>query len=159
VASIYLPNGNPAPGPKYDYKLDFMAKLHAHAQALLAHEEPLVLAGDYNVIPKAEDVHDADAWADDALFLPETRLAFQSIGNLGLTDAFRACHTTPHRYSFWDYQGGAWQKDHGIRIDHLMLSAQATDRLSACDIDKHVREWEKPSDHVPVWAELDFSAN
>ncbi|WP_422007414.1 exodeoxyribonuclease III [Pyruvatibacter mobilis] len=159
VASIYLPNGNPAPGPKYDYKLDFMAKLHAHAQALLAHEEPLVLAGDYNVIPKAEDVHDADAWADDALFLPETRLAFQSIGNLGLTDAFRACHTTPHRYSFWDYQGGAWQKDHGIRIDHLMLSAQAADRLSACDIDKHVREWEKPSDHVPVWAELDFSAN
>lgn len=159
VASIYLPNGNPAPGPKYDYKLDFMAKLRAHAQALLAHEEPLVLAGDYNVIPTAEDVHDADAWADDALFLPETRLAFQSIGNLGLTDAFRACHTTPHRYSFWDYQGGAWQKDHGIRIDHLMLSAQAADRLSACDIDKHVREWEKPSDHVPVWAELDFSAN
>ena len=156
VASIYLPNGNPAPGPKYDYKLDWMQKLHDHARSLLVHEEPLVLAGDYNVIPTADDVHDPKAWTDDALFRPDTLTAFRSLANLGLTDAFRACHTTPHRYSFWDYQAGAWQKDNGIRIDHLMLSAQAADRLSGCDIDKYVRDWEKPSDHVPVWAEFDF---
>ncbi len=156
IASIYLPNGNPAPGPKYDYKLDWMDKLRTHAKTLLTNEEPLALTGDYNVIPTPDDVHDAAAWADDALFRPDTLKAFRSIANLGLTDAFRSCHTTPHRYSFWDYQAGAWQKDNGIRIDHLMLSAQATDRLVACDIDKHVRDWEKPSDHVPVWAELDF---
>lgn len=156
IASIYLPNGNPAPGPKYDYKLDWMDKLRAHAETLLDYEEPLALTGDYNVIPTPDDVHDAAAWADDALFRPNTLKAFRSIANLGLTDAFRACHTTPHRYSFWDYQAGAWQKDNGIRIDHLMLSAQAADRLVACDIDKYVRDWEKPSDHVPVWAELDF---
>jgi len=156
VASIYLPNGNPAPGPKYEYKLDWMSKLQVHAETLLSHEEPLVLAGDYNVIPTNDDVHAPDAWADDALFRPDTLKAFRSIANLGLTDAFRACHTTPNRYTFWDYQGGAWQKDNGIRIDHLMLSAQAADRLTACDIDRHVREWEKPSDHVPVWAEFDF---
>ncbi len=156
IASIYLPNGNPAPGPKYDYKLDWMEKLRAHAQALLAHEEPLVLAGDYNVIPTPDDVHDAAAWADDALFRPDTLHQFRALANLGLTDAFRACHTAPHRYSFWDYQAGAWQKNNGIRIDHLMLSAQATDLLEACDIDKHVRDWEKPSDHVPVWAQFDL---
>ncbi|MEQ8745500.1 exodeoxyribonuclease III [Pyruvatibacter sp.] len=156
IASIYLPNGNPAPGPKYDYKLDWMEKLRAHAQALLAHEEPLVLAGDYNVIPTPDDVHDAAAWADDALFRPDTLHQFRALANLGLTDAFRACHTAPHRYSFWDYQAGAWQKNNGIRIDHLMLSAQATDLLKACDIDKHVRDWEKPSDHVPVWAQFDL---
>ncbi|MEP0070549.1 exodeoxyribonuclease III [Pyruvatibacter sp.] len=156
IASIYLPNGNPAPGPKYEYKLDWMDKLRAHAETLLAHEEPLALTGDYNVIPTPDDVHDAAAWADDALFRADTLKAFRSIANLGLTDAFRACHTTPHRYSFWDYQAGAWQKDNGIRIDHLMLSAHAADRLVSCDIDKYVRDWEKPSDHVPVWAELDF---
>ncbi len=155
VASIYLPNGNPAPGDKYDYKLEWMTALRAHASDLLALEERVVLAGDYNVIPQPEDVHDAKAWAEDALFLPETRRAFRSITSLGLTDAFRACHSAPNRYTFWDYQGGAWQKDNGIRIDHLLLSPQAADRLKACDIDKHVRSWEKPSDHVPVWAEFD----
>lgn len=155
VASIYLPNGNPVPGPKYDYKLDWMEKLRTHAQSLLAFEEPLVLAGDYNVIPTDDDVHDPAAWKDDALFREDTLKAFRAYANIGLTDAFRACHTEPHRYSFWDYQAGAWQKDNGIRIDHLMLSAQAADLLSACDIDKYVRDWEKPSDHVPVWAEFD----
>ncbi len=154
VASIYLPNGNPAPGEKYDYKLKWMARLGKHAEKLLAYEEPLVLAGDFNVIPSPDDVHDAKAWADDALFLPETRAAFQDLVYRGFTDAFRTAHAEPHRYTFWDYQRGAWQKDHGIRIDHLLLSPQAADRLQACDIDKHVRGWERPSDHVPVWIEL-----
>lgn len=154
VASIYLPNGNPAEGPKYTYKLDWMARLKDHAGALLAHEEPLVLAGDYNVIPADEDVHDPEAWRDDALFLPQTRAAFRVLVNTGFTEAFRASSDEPHRYTFWDYQGGAWQKNRGIRIDHLLLSPHAADRLEACDIDKAPRSWEKPSDHVPVWAEL-----
>ncbi len=156
VASIYLPNGNPAPGPKYDYKLDWMARLKAHAEALLGYEEPLVLAGDYNVIPAEEDVHDPDAWRDDALFLPETRQAFRAILHLGFTDAWRASSDEPHRYTFWDYQSNAWPKNHGIRIDHLLLSPQAADRLEACDIDKAPRSWQKPSDHVPVWAQLEL---
>lgn len=155
VASIYLPNGNGGE-EKYAYKLKWMDRLIAHARGLLAHEEPLVLAGDYNVIPTDDDVYDPAAWAEDALFLPETRAKFHELLNLGLTDAFRACHTEAHRYSFWDYQRGAWQKDHGIRIDHLLLSPQAADRLSGCDIDRAVRGREKPSDHAPVWASFDF---
>jgi len=154
IASIYLPNGNPPDGRKYDYKLDWMARLKAHAEVLLGYEEPLVLAGDYNVIPAEEDVHDPDAWRDDALFLPETRGAFRALLNLGFTEAFRACSEEPHRYTFWDYQGNAWPKNHGIRIDHLLLSPRAADRLEACDIDKAPRSWQKPSDHVPVWADL-----
>lgn len=154
VASIYLPNGNPADGAKYRYKLDWMGQLREHARALLAYQEPLVLAGDYNVIPDEADVHDPDAWRGDALFLPATRAAFRTILHLGFAEAFRASTDEPHRYSFWDYQGGAWSKNHGIRIDHLLLSPQAADRLKACDIDKTPRGWEKPSDHVPVWVEL-----
>jgi len=152
IATIYLPNGNPVDSDKFAYKLAWMDRLVAHAKTLLAYEEPLVLAGDYNVIPTADDVHDPAAWAGDALFRPETRARFHKLMNIGLTDAFRACHTESHRYTFWDYQAGAWQKDHGIRIDHLLLSPQAADRLLACDIDKVVRGREKPSDHVPVWA-------
>jgi len=155
IASIYLPNGNPVPGEKYDYKLKWMERLYKHTTKLLAHEEPLVLAGDYNVIPTVDDVHDPKAWAEDALFRPDTRQAFQKLMFLGLTDALRATHAAPHLYTFWDYQRGSWQKDHGIRIDHLLLSPQAADLLSACDIDKHTRGWERPSDHVPVWIELD----
>ena len=155
VASLYLPNGNPAPGDKYDYKLSWMAALRALAADLLKLEEPLVLAGDYNVIPTPDDVYDPEAWADDALFLPETRGAFRSLTSLGLTDAFRACHAQTHRYTFWDYKRGAWQKDHGLRIDHLLLSPQAADRLKGSGIDKHVRGWERPSDHVPVWIDLE----
>lgn len=155
VASIYLPNGNPVDTEKYAYKLGWMDRLTAHARELLTYEEPLILAGDYNIIPTAADVHDPAAWADDALFREETRAKFHEFANLGLTDAFRACHTESHRYSFWDYQAGAWQKDNGIRIDHLMLSPQAADRLKGCDIDRMVRGREKPSDHVPVWIELD----
>ena len=155
VSSIYLPNGNPVDTDKFEYKLHWMDRLIDHAHRLLSYEEVLVLAGDYNVIPTADDVHDPDAWADDALFRPETRAKFRELINLGLTDAFRACHTEAHRYTFWDYQAGAWAKDNGLRIDHLLLSPQATDRLTACDIDRNVRGREKPSDHVPVWVELD----
>ncbi len=155
VASIYLPNGNPAPGPKYDYKLGFMAALKAHAADLLKAEEAVALAGDYNVIPEPQDVHDPKAWERDALFLPDSRRALRRIEALGLTDAFRACNALPHQYTFWDYQAGAWQKDHGIRIDHILLSPQAADRLTGAGIDRHVRGWEKASDHVPVWCELE----
>jgi exodeoxyribonuclease-3 len=154
VASIYLPNGNPAPGEKYDYKLGWMDRLATRARDLLAHEEPVVLGGDYNVIPGPEDCHDPAAWADDALFRPETRAKFRALLHLGYTEAWRALHAETHVYSFWDYQGGAWQKDNGIRIDHLLLSPQAADRLVACEIDKGPRGKAKASDHTPVWCEL-----
>jgi exodeoxyribonuclease-3 len=156
VASIYLPNGNPAPGEKYDYKLAWMDRLTKHAKQLLALEEPTILAGDYNVIPTEHDVWDPKLWAKDALFLPETRAHFRTLINLGYTDALRACHAEPGLYTFWDYQGGAWQKNHGIRIDHLLLSPQAADHLKTAAIDTRPRGWEKPSDHVPVWCELDL---
>jgi len=154
VASIYLPNGNPAPGDKYDYKLRWMDCLAAHASDLLKSEEPVVLGGDYNVIPTDGDVHNPDAWADDALFRPETRAKFRTLLNLGYTEAWRSLHAETHVYSFWDYQGGAWQKDNGIRIDHLLLSPQAADRLTACEIDKGPRGKQKASDHTPVWCEI-----
>jgi exodeoxyribonuclease-3 len=154
LCGLYLPNGNPAPGPKYDYKLGWMARLRARVEALLAAEESAAILGDYNVIPQTEDCHDPAAWAEDALFLPETRQAFRRILHLGLTDAFRAVDPAPGRYTFWDYQAGAWAKDHGIRIDHILLTPQAADRLSACGIDREIRAREKPSDHVPIWAEL-----
>ncbi|MEO1311682.1 MAG: exodeoxyribonuclease III [Pseudomonadota bacterium] len=154
VGGLYLPNGNPAPGPKFDYKLAWMERLLAHARELLTREEAFVLAGDYNVIPGPEDVHDPAAWADDALFRPESRAMFRRLLNLGLTEAFRERRPDEVAYTFWDYQAGAWQKDHGIRIDHLLLSPQAADRLTDVGIDKQERAKEKPSDHVPVWAEL-----
>ncbi|MBM3608497.1 MAG: exodeoxyribonuclease III, partial [Alphaproteobacteria bacterium] len=150
VASIYLPNGNPAGTDKYSYKLAWMERLRRHAQMLLQHEELLVLAGDYNVIPTPGDVHDPAAWANDALFLPQTRASFQALINLGLTDALRATAQTPGLYTFWDYQAGAWQRNNGIRIDHLLLSPQAADRLAEAMIDKDMRGRDKPSDHVPV---------
>jgi exodeoxyribonuclease III len=154
VASIYLPNGNPPQTDKYPYKLRWIERLTRYADERLRHEEPLVLAGDYNVIPAADDVHNPAAWTGDALFLPQTRERFRAFANLGLTDAVRATTDAAGVYSFWDYQAGAWQKNWGIRIDHVMLSPQAADRLTASGIDKHVRGWEKPSDHVPVWVEL-----
>ena len=156
VASLYLPNGNPVDTEKYPYKLGWMSRLEQHATNLLEFEEPLVLAGDYNVIQHPIDAKRPEVWTDDALFKPETRNAFQRLANLGFTDAVRACHRGSHDYTFWDYQAGAWQKDNGIRIDHLMLSPQAADRLEASGIDRHTRGWEKPSDHVPVWIELDM---
>jgi exodeoxyribonuclease III len=154
VASIYLPNGNPPATEKYTYKLTWMDRLIRHTRHLLALEEPLVLAGDYNVIPAPRDAFDPAAWTGDALFLPPTREKFGELMNLGLTDAFRACDDRSGQYSFWDYQAGAWQKNNGIRIDHLLLSPQAADRLVTCVIDKRLRSLEKPSDHVPVVVEL-----
>ncbi|MBV9751013.1 MAG: exodeoxyribonuclease III [Hyphomicrobiales bacterium] len=157
VASIYLPNGNPPLSEKYPYKLGFMERLRRRAAALLRLEEPLVLAGDYNVIPEPIDARDPAAWVSDALFLPQTRAAFRRLLALGLTDALRACDQAPERYSFWDYQAGAFQKNNGIRIDHLLLSPQAADRLVTCRIDKETRSWDKPSDHVPVLVELNLT--
>ena len=158
VASIYLPNGNPTGTDKYTYKLKWMDRLLHYASERMALEEPLVLAGDYNVIPAARDARNAAAWVNDALFLPTTRDKFNALINLGLTDSLRANTDAAGIYTFWDYQAGAWQKNNGIRIDHLLLSPQAADRLATAGVDKHVRAWEKPSDHVPVWIELDLEA-
>lgn len=155
VCGLYLPNGNPAPGPKYDYKLDWMKRLHARAKDLLAAEEPALMAGDYNVIPQDEDAKRPEAWREDALALPQSREAFRRIVNLGFTEAFRASHSGPGHYTFWDYQAGAWNRDDGIRIDHFLLTPQAADLLTDCQIDKDIRAREKPSDHVPIWITLD----
>jgi exodeoxyribonuclease III len=157
IASIYLPNGNPVGTDKYAYKLAWMERLGAHVRDLLALEEPLVLAGDYNVIPEPGDAKRPEAWLNDALFLPQTRAAFRKLSFLGLTDALRACDPSPGLYTFWDYQAGAWQRDDGIRIDHLLLSPQAASRLMSCAIDKDVRAREKPSDHVPIRCDLDIA--
>ncbi|MCM2293666.1 exodeoxyribonuclease III [Allorhizobium sp. BGMRC 0089] len=157
VCSLYLPNGNPADDPvKYPYKLAWMERLKRFAEERLALEEPLILAGDYNVIPQPHDCFDPSVWAQDALFLPETRAAFRRLTNLGLTDAVRATTDAVKLYSFWDYQAGAWQKNNGIRIDHLLTSPEATDRLISTEIDRQVRSWEKPSDHVPVIGHFAF---
>ena len=154
VAGLYLPNGNPAPGPKYDYKLAWMARMEARVRDLLTGEAPLVFCGDYNVIAQAEDAAKPEAWATDALYLPQTRAAFRRLLALGLTEAFRARNQKPGQYTFWDFQAGAWERNNGIRIDHLLLSPQAADLLVDCQIDKAVRGGERPSDHVPIWIKL-----
>jgi exodeoxyribonuclease-3 len=156
VASIYAPNGNPIGTEKFTYKLGWLDRLAKRATELLPQEEPVALMGDINIIPEPDDCYDPKVWMNDALFQPESRAAYRRLQYLGYTDAFRACHAETHKYTFWDYQAGAWQKDHGIRIDHILLSPQATDHLKGCGIDKHVRAWERPSDHVPVWVELDL---
>lgn len=156
VASLYLPNGNPVDTPKFPYKLAWMDRLLIHAQGLLRDNIPTVLGGDYNVIPTDSDVYDAQAFASDALCQPESRQRFRALHHQGWTNAFRALHPEPHRYSFWDYQAGAWQKDYGLLIDFLLLSPQAADRLTACDIDRGPRGQEKASDHTPVWCDLDY---
>jgi exodeoxyribonuclease III len=155
VASIYLPNGNPPGGEKFAYKLAWMDRLAAHARDRLALEEPLVLAGDLNVIPTPLDARHPANWTGDALFQPETRARYRTLLHLGFTDALRALHPAGGIYTFWDYQAGSWQKNNGIRIDFALLSPQAADRLVAARVDKHVRGWEKPSDHVPVVIGLD----
>jgi exodeoxyribonuclease-3 len=155
VASIYAPNGNPPDTPKYPYKLAFMEALIKHVGALLALEEPIVLAGDYNVIPAPGDVYDPKAWAGDALFLPQSRAALQRIINLGYADALRAVTDETGLYTFWDYQAGAWQKNHGLRIDHLVLSPRAADRLARVVINKELRGGAKASDHVPIYADFE----
>lgn len=154
VAAIYLPNGNPVDSPKYPYKLAFLERLRLHARALMAAEEAIVLAGDYNVIPEPEDAADPAAWTRDALFLPQTRAAFRALLAEGFTEALRACDPRAGIYTFWDYQAGCWNRNAGIRIDHLLLSPQAADRLVSVSVQKHLRGLEKPSDHVPVTAEL-----
>jgi exodeoxyribonuclease III len=158
VASIYLPNGNPTNTEKYPYKIRWMERLFNYAHERLQLEEPLIMAGDYNVIPTADDVYNPASWTTDALFLPQTREKFRALTNLGLTDALRAVTDEKGLYTFWDYQAGSWQKNWGIRIDHLLLSPQAADRLTTVGIDKHVRSWERPSDHVPVYVDLDIEA-
>jgi exodeoxyribonuclease-3 len=158
IASIYLPNGNPPDSEKYSYKIKWMDRLIHYARERLALEEPLVLAGDFNVIPEPIDARNPAAWVNDALFLPITRNRFRALCHLGLTDALRAGSDDGGLYTFWDYQAGAWQKNNGIRIDHILLSPQAADRLTGVRIDKHVRAWEKPSDHVPVVADLAIDA-
>lgn len=155
IGSIYLPNGNPQPGPKFDYKLAWMARLTDHAQTLLAEERPVVLAGDYNVIPTDVDTFSVRAMQDDALMQPESRAALRTLLFQGWTDAIRSRHPEPARlYTFWDYQAGAWARDAGFRIDHLLLSPQAADRLVDANVDKAVRGREKASDHAPTWVEL-----
>ena len=155
VCGLYLPNGNPAPGPKYDYKLAWMSRMEARAKVLLAQEEPTVFCGDYNVIPQDADAAKPELWTTDALALPQSRAAYRRLLALGLTDAFRARNAGPGQYTFWDYQAGAWERNNGIRIDHLLLSPQAADLLRDCQIDKQVRAGDKPSDHVPIWINLD----
>ncbi len=155
VCGLYLPNGNPVPGPKYDYKLAWMERMRLRALDLLAGEEPVVMAGDYNIIPQDMDAAKPEAWREDALARPESRAAFRRILNLGFTEAFRTRVPEAGHYSFWDYQAGAWQRNNGIRIDHLLLSPQAADLLREVGIDKEIRGREKPSDHVPVWIDLD----
>jgi exodeoxyribonuclease III len=156
VASLYLPNGNPPDTDKFSYKLNWMGRLFDYSNERLQLEEPLILAGDFNVIPTELDARNPAKWVGDALFDARTRQRFRALCNLGLTDAVRAATDGPGPFTFWDYQAGAWQKNDGIRIDHLMLSPQAADRLVAVGVDKDVRSWEKPSDHVPVWADLDL---
>jgi exodeoxyribonuclease-3 len=159
VVSLYLPNGNPITDEvKFPYKLSWMGRLERWATERLLLEEPLVLAGDYNVIPEPEDARHPENWLGDALFQPETRQAFRRLCGLGLTEAVRATTDDPGVYTFWDYQAGAWQKNNGIRIDHLLLTPEAADRLRGASVEKHVRAWEKPSDHVPVAIELDMAA-
>ena len=154
VVSLYLPNGNPIGTEKFSYKLAWMERLKAHARELIKDETPLVLAGDFNVILEPRDAKRPDAWVHDALFQPESRRALRSLTCLGLTDAVRAAHPDSHVYTFWDYQAGAFQKDDGIRIDHILLSSEAADMMTGSGIDRFTRGWEKPSDHVPVWVEL-----
>jgi exodeoxyribonuclease-3 len=153
-----LPNGNPVDTEKFPYKLGWMERLNRWAEERLALEEPLVLAGDYNVIPEPIDARHPENWLGDALFQPETRQAFRRLANLGFSDAVRSVTDAADTYTFWDYQAGAWQKNNGIRIDHLMLSPEAADRLVSASIEKHARSWEKPSDHVPVVIDLNLES-
>ncbi|SHI32302.1 exodeoxyribonuclease-3 [Palleronia salina] len=154
VCGLYLPNGNPAPGPKYDYKLAWMDRLRDRMAETLALEEPAVFCGDYNVIPQDEDAKNPEAWRDDALAMPDSRAAFRRLLALGMTEAFRVRHQGGGHYSFWDYQANAWERNHGIRIDHHLLTPQAADLLNDCWIEKDLRARTKPSDHVPVWIDL-----
>ena len=154
ICGLYLPNGNPVPGPKYQYKLEWMERLYKRAKDLIASEIPVLMAGDYNIIPQREDAATPENWTNDALFLPQSREAFRKIIGLGFTEAFRTYQPAGGHYSFWDYQAGAWHRNNGIRIDHILMSPPCADLMLECHIDKYVRDCEKPSDHVPVWVRL-----
>jgi exodeoxyribonuclease-3 len=154
IGCLYLPNGNPAPGPKLEYKLRWFERLKEHAASLLAREIPVILAGDYNVMPTELDVYKPERWVDDALFRPEVRAAFHQLVAQGWTDALRSLHPGEKIYTFWDYFRNAYGRDAGLRIDHLLLSPQIAPRLRAAGVDRYVRGWEKTSDHAPTWIEL-----
>ena len=158
VASLYLPNGNPVESKKFAYKLAWMERLYRHARNLLRLEEMFVLGGDFNVIIDEKDARHPDKWRGDALFSPESRRAYNKIAHLGLTNGFKACHPQGGEFSYWDYKGGAWRRDDGILIDHLLLSPQAADHLTASGIDRQTRSRERPSDHAPVWVRLEVPA-
>jgi len=154
IGCLYLPNGNPAPGPKFDYKLSWFERLAKHAADLLKSEEPVILTGDYNVMPTEKDVYKPERWVDDALFRPETRAAFKKLIDQGWTDAIRKLYPDETIYTFWDYFRNAYERNAGLRIDHFLLSPQINNRLIAAGVDRQVRGWEKTSDHAPVWIEL-----
>jgi exodeoxyribonuclease III len=154
IGCLYLPNGNPAPGPKFDYKLRWFERLRSYASELIASGAPVILAGDYNVMPTELDVYKPERWLDDALFRPEVRSAFHGLITQGWTDALRKLHPDEKIYTFWDYFRNAWGRNAGLRIDHLLLNPIMAKRLVAADVDRHVRGWEKASDHAPTWIEL-----
>jgi exodeoxyribonuclease-3 len=154
ISCLYLPNGNPAPGPKFDYKLKWFERLTARAAELLKSKQPVVLTGDFNVMPAELDVYKPERWVNDALFRPETRAAFKKLVDQGWTDAIRKLYPDEVIYTFWDYFRNAYERNAGLRIDHFLLSAAVTKRLRSAGVDKHVRGWEKSSDHAPVWIEI-----
>jgi len=154
IGCLYLPNGNPAPGPKFDYKLEWFKRLQAHAKKLLSHNVPVVIAGDFNVMPTDLDVYKPERWKDDALFRPEVKTAFKKLVTQGWTDAIRKLYPTEKIYTFWDYFRNAYGRDAGLRIDHFLLSPPLSKRLIAAGVDRHVRGWGKTSDHAPVWIGL-----
>jgi len=154
IGCLYLPNGNPAPGPKFDYKLRWLERLLSHAAELVSESSPVVLAGDYNIIPTERDVYKPERWVNDALFRVEVREAFVRLTKQGWTDAVRALHPDAQIYTFWDYFRNAYERDAGLRIDHLLLNAPAAKRLAAASVDRDVRGWQKASDHAPTWVEL-----
>ena len=154
IGCLYLPNGNPSPGPKFDYKLRWFERLTAHAAELLASDKPVILTGDYNVMPTELDVYKPERWVNDALFRPETRLAFKNLVDQGWTDAIRTLYPDEVIYTFWDYFRNAYGRNAGLRIDHFLLSPHFKKKLKAAGVDKEVRGWEKTSDHAPVWIEV-----
>jgi exodeoxyribonuclease-3 len=154
IGCLYLPNGNPAPGPKFDYKLSWFERLTAHAAGLLKSKKPVILTGDYNVMPTEKDVYKPERWVNDALFRPETRAAFKKLVDQGWTDAIRKLYPNDTIYTFWDYFRNAYERNAGLRIDHFLLNPAIEKRLKAAGVDREVRGWEKSSDHAPVWIEL-----